>query len=80
VDGREHGPILRNTYGAPDDLHAAPRRLKALADKARIRIARMHPHMLRHTFVVTETLNAGGSRNSVRSFVEARVDDAESCF
>jgi hypothetical protein len=43
VDGREHGPILRNTHGIRMDRHAATRRLKALADKAGIRIARMHP-------------------------------------
>ena len=48
VDGRDHGPILRNAYGVRMDRHAATRRLKLLADGARIRIARMHPHMLRH--------------------------------
>ncbi len=58
VDGREHGPILRNTYGVRVDRHAATRRLKILAGRAGIRIARMHPHMLRHTFVTT-MLDAG---------------------
>ena len=42
VDGRDHGPILRNAYGARMDRHAATRRLKALTDGAGIRIARMH--------------------------------------
>lgn len=58
VGGREHGPILRNTYGTRMDRHATSRRLKALADGAGIRIARMHPHMFRHTFVTT-MLDAG---------------------
>jgi integrase/recombinase XerD len=59
VDGRDHGPILRNARGVRMDRHAATRRLKLLGrlklltDAAGIRIARMHPHMLRHTFVTT---------------------------
>jgi site-specific recombinase XerD len=47
------------------DRHAATRRLKLLADRAGIRIARMHPHMLRHTFV-TSMLNAGVSLRHVQ--------------
>jgi site-specific recombinase XerD len=47
VDGRDHGPILRNAHGVRMDRHAASRRLKVLADEAGIRIVRMHPHMLR---------------------------------
>jgi integrase len=35
------------------DRHAATRRLRQLADNAGVRIARTHPHMLRHTFVTT---------------------------
>ncbi|MFI5898535.1 tyrosine-type recombinase/integrase [Actinoplanes sp. NPDC051513] len=58
VDGRDGGPILRNTLGARMDRHAATRRLKHLADAAGIRMPRMHPHMLRHTFVTT-MLDAG---------------------
>ena len=65
VDGRDHGPILRNTYGGRMDRHAATRRLKLLAEAAGIRIARMHPHMLRHTFVTT-MLDAGVSLRDVR--------------
>ena len=53
ADGRETGPILRNTHGARMDRHAATRRLKHLAGAAGIRMPRMHPHMLRHTFVTT---------------------------
>ena len=49
VDGRDHGPILRNAHGRRMDRHAASRRLKQLVDTAGIRIRRMHPHMLRHT-------------------------------
>ena len=40
------------------DRHAATRRLTRLADAAGIRMPRMHPHMLRHTFVTT-MLDAG---------------------
>ena len=40
------------------DRHAATRRLKRLADQAGVRPPRMHPHMLRHTFVTT-MLDAG---------------------
>ena len=40
------------------DRHAATRRLYRLQKTAGVRIARMHPHMLRHTFVTT-MLDAG---------------------
>lgn len=50
VGSRDAGPILRNIHGARMDRHAATRRLKHLADTAGIRLPRMHPHMLRHTF------------------------------
>ena len=40
------------------DRHAATRRLQHLADDRRRPTARMHPHMLRHTFVTT-MLDAG---------------------
>ncbi|WP_412738368.1 hypothetical protein [Krasilnikovia sp. MM14-A1259] len=41
------------------DRHAATHRLRRLADAANVRMPRMHPHMLRHTFVTT-MLDAGG--------------------
>jgi integrase/recombinase XerD len=65
VNGREAGPILRNTIGARMDRHAATRRLKHLAAAAGIRMPRMHPHMLRHTFVTT-MLDAGVSLRDVQ--------------
>jgi integrase/recombinase XerD len=65
VDGRNGGPILRNTLGARMDRHAATRRLKLLAETAGIRMPRMHPHMLRHTFVTT-MLDAGVSLRDVQ--------------
>jgi len=40
------------------DRHCATRRLRNLATSAGISTARMHPHMLRHTFVTT-MLDAG---------------------
>ena len=56
--GRGAGPILLNTAGRRMDRHAATRRLHHLADDAGVVVARMHPHMLRHTFVTT-MLDAG---------------------
>ncbi|MEV6371297.1 tyrosine-type recombinase/integrase [Micromonospora musae] len=64
VDARPSGPILRNTLGGRMDRHAATRRLKHLAQAAGIRMPRMHPHMLRHTFVTT-MLDAGVSLRDV---------------
>jgi integrase/recombinase XerD len=49
---REDGPILLNGRGARMDRHAATRRLRHLAQTTGLR-ARIHPHMLRHTFVPT---------------------------
>jgi site-specific recombinase XerD len=40
------------------DRHAATRRLHRLQAAAGVQIARMHPYMLRHTFVTT-MLDAG---------------------
>ncbi|TYC20312.1 tyrosine-type recombinase/integrase [Micromonospora sp. MP36] len=65
VGERTSGPILRNTHGARMDRHAATRRLKHLAHTAGIRMPRMHPHMLRHTFVTT-MLDAGVSLRDVQ--------------
>ncbi len=58
IDNRTSGPILLNARGARMDRHAATRRLHHLADTAGVRLPRMHPHMLRHTFVTT-MLDAG---------------------
>ena len=58
IDGRRAGPILVNQRGARMDRHAATRRLRQLATVAGVRLPRMHPHMLRHTFVTT-MLDAG---------------------
>ena len=58
IGTRAHGPILLNSRGARMDRHTATRRLRHLAECAGERIARPHPHMLRHTFVTT-MLDAG---------------------
>lgn len=58
VSDRATGPLLLNTRGTRMDRHAATRRLHRLQARAGVRIARMHPHMLRHTFVTT-MLDAG---------------------
>jgi integrase/recombinase XerD len=56
IDTRTSGPILLNSRGARMDRHAATRRLRRLAGTAGIRIAKAHPHMLRHTFVTTSSM------------------------
>ncbi len=56
--GRATGPLLLNRYGSRMDRQAATRRLAALAQTSRMRMPRLHPHMLRHTFVTT-MLDAG---------------------
>jgi integrase/recombinase XerD len=58
VGERETGPVLRSRTGHRMDRHCATRRLRDLAKQARVTTARMHPHMLRHTFVTT-MLDAG---------------------
>ena len=58
VDRRDVRPVLRNRRQVRMDRHAATRRLRHLADDAGISLPRMHPHMLRHTFVTT-MLDAG---------------------
>jgi site-specific recombinase XerD len=65
IDGLlEHSPAeyvrrpLRSRTGNRMDRHCATRRLHALARFAGVSTARMHPHMLRHTFVTT-MLDAG---------------------
>ncbi|WP_202863027.1 tyrosine-type recombinase/integrase [Ornithinimicrobium murale] len=58
VDRRDAGPILRNRRQARMDRHAATRRLRHLAEDSDMSLPRIHPHMLRHTFVTT-MLDAG---------------------
>lgn len=58
TDGRTGGAILRSRTSNRMDRHCATRRLRALAKAAGVSTARMHPHMLRHTFVTT-MLDAG---------------------
>jgi integrase/recombinase XerD len=58
VDERVAGPILRTSRGTRMDRHCATRRLHHLAEAGGVHAARIHPHMLRHTFVTT-MLDAG---------------------
>ncbi|WP_211588985.1 tyrosine-type recombinase/integrase [Allorhizocola rhizosphaerae] len=60
VGERASGSILLNQCGRRMDRHAATRRLRHPAAVSGVRIARMHPHMLRHTYVTT-MLDAGVS-------------------
>jgi site-specific recombinase XerD len=62
---RVRGPILLNRNGHRMDRHAATRRLRHLATTAGVRMPRMHPHMLRHTYVTT-MLDAGVSLRDVQ--------------
>jgi integrase/recombinase XerD len=55
---RAGGPVLLNRRAHRMDRHGAARRLRALANAAGITSARMHPHMLRNTYVTT-MLDAG---------------------
>jgi site-specific recombinase XerD len=50
---RDQGPVLLSTRGARMDRHAATRRLRHLAQAVGIQVARAHPHMLRHIYVMT---------------------------
>ncbi|HZC53368.1 MAG TPA: tyrosine-type recombinase/integrase [Mycobacterium sp.] len=58
VAGRTDGPVLLNRNGTRMQGHSAARRLRQLQKIAGVRIPRMHPHMLRHTYVTT-MLDAG---------------------
>jgi integrase/recombinase XerD len=58
VDERTTGAILLTSRGTRMDRHCAIRRLRRLAEQAGVKLSRMHPHMLRHTFVTT-MLDAG---------------------
>jgi site-specific recombinase XerD len=63
---RADGPILRNRAGTRMSRHSATRRLRNLAARAGITTARMHPHMLRHTYVTT-MLDAGVDLRDVQT-------------
>lgn len=58
IEDRTAGPILLTRRGTRMDRRCATRRLRRLADEAGVKLPRMHPHMLRHTFVTT-MLDAG---------------------
>ncbi|MGZ4560251.1 MAG: tyrosine-type recombinase/integrase [Mycobacteriaceae bacterium] len=58
IDERITGPILLTSRGTRMDRHCATRRLRCLSEQSGMRLSRMHPHMLRHTFVTT-MLDAG---------------------
>ena len=66
IGDRSAGPILLNRCGRRMDRHAATRRLHRLQAAAGVQIARMHPYMLRHTFVTT-MLDAGVDLRDTRS-------------
>jgi len=71
IAGRGGGPILLNSRGRRMDRHAATRRLHHLAAAAGVRLPRMHPHMLRHTFVTT--MRVGGVASDATSWGIRRI-------
>jgi integrase len=77
TSNRSRGPILLNTRGTRMDRHAATRRLHRLAESAGISVARMHPHMLRHTFVTTMQMSRIASDASFRSLRERALPAAQ---
>jgi integrase/recombinase XerD len=58
VSDRPTGPLLLNQRDRRMDRHCATRRLHNLARAAIVRLPRLHPHLLRHTYVTT-MLDAG---------------------
>ncbi|MGI8723559.1 MAG: tyrosine-type recombinase/integrase [Geodermatophilaceae bacterium] len=58
VGERSTGPIGRTRRATRMNRHCASRRLHRLTEQVGLHVARMHPHMQRHT-VVTTMLNAG---------------------
>ena len=70
---RERGPVLLNRRGNRLDRHGAGRRLRNLAVVAGVTTPRMHPHMLRHTYVTT-MLDAGVDLRDVQ--IAARHADS----
>lgn len=71
---RATGALLLNQRGLRMDRHAATRRLRQLALVAGVRLPRMHPHMLRHTYVTT-MLDAGVDLRDVQ--IAARTPTLE---
>ncbi|MEU7474385.1 tyrosine-type recombinase/integrase [Lentzea sp. NPDC042327] len=65
VGERYNGPVLLNRRGVRMDRHCTTRRLRALSEVSVVRLPRMHPHMLRHTFVTT-MLDAGVDMRDVQ--------------
>jgi site-specific recombinase XerD len=77
IDQRTAGPILLTSRGTRMDRHCATRRLRRLAETAGVTLPRMHPHMLRYTFVTT-MLDAGVDLRDVQ--IAARhADPAPPC-
>jgi integrase len=66
VGERMSGPILLNQIGNAMDGQAQARALKRIAKAGGVRTTRMHPHMLRHTYVTT-MLDAGWTFGTRRS-------------
>jgi len=65
IDVSRRMEMITTDLGRRMDRHAATRRLQQLSATAGIRMPRMHPHMLRHTFVTT-MLDAGVSLRDVQ--------------
>jgi integrase/recombinase XerD len=73
---RERGPVLLNGRGTRMDRHAATRRLRHLAGTVGLR-TKVHPHMLRHTFVTTMQVSGVASDASFRRLREHALPAAQ---
>jgi integrase/recombinase XerD len=78
VGRRDRGPILLNRRGARMDRHAATRRLQRLARTTGLR-TKIHPHMLRHTFVTTSSED-GADRRFIQQQVGHRCDTSTAIY
>jgi site-specific recombinase XerD len=78
IEERLGGPILRSRTDSRMDRHCATRRLRGLAKAAGLATARMHPHVLRHTFVTT-MLDAGVDLRDVQIAARHAADLEPPC-
>jgi integrase len=53
VADRVSGPVLLNRRRHRMDRHCATRRLQGLAETTIVRLPKLRPHLLRHTYVTT---------------------------
>jgi integrase/recombinase XerD len=77
VGHRVSGPLLLNRNPGRMDRQAATRRLTGLAQANRMRMPRLHPHMLRHTFVTTIVRCGTGEQLGAQQTMHLYYDSPE---